>query len=75
MPGIVVRFSDSPTRAVARYGPLWAVEFLQNELWRVDLDRETITLLAEYDTQEGLWHVFDASVEHERFTLVTVRCA
>jgi hypothetical protein len=73
MQGIYVHFSDSPTRAVVSYGPLSTVEFVVNELWSVDKKGESITLLAEYDTLEGFWHVFDTSVQHERFTVVTIR--
>jgi hypothetical protein len=74
MPGIEVRFRHT-SYGGASYGPFAAVELLINELWIVTAAGDPVELLAEYDTQEGWWHVCDQGVEHERFSFVTIQSA
>lgn len=67
---VLVRFTETKTEQQTSFGPFHEVQLLINEIWVVTA--EDAFTLAEYDTEEGYWHVFDHRVDDRRFYLVTI---
>ena len=68
---MTVTFTEERTERECVYGPFLETHIVNEHLWAVDNDDAYV--LAEYDTDEECWRVFDSNVIANRYYRVTVK--